>query len=654
MRYPSKILIANRGEIAIRVINTCKKLGIGSVAVFSEPDSNSLYVQLADEAIAIGGYNSSESYLNHDKIITAAKQTGAEAIHPGYGFLSENEDFARRCADEGIVFIGPHADAIEALGSKIRAKEIVSGNGVPVIPGYKGEDQSDEKLAEEARKIGYPVLLKASAGGGGKGMRIVREDAQLMDAIASAKREAASAFGDATLLIEKYFDSARHVEFQIFGDNHGNYIHLFERECSIQRRYQKIIEESPSPALSAETRAKMAEAAVNAARAVKYNNAGTVEFILVPDGSFYFLEVNTRLQVEHPVTEMVTGLDLVKLQIEVAFGAPLSVKQDDVKQTGHAIECRIYAEDPGNNFLPVSGTVGVWVPPMEQDIRVDGGIQSGSVIDIFYDPMIAKVIAYGENRAQAIHRMQNALGDTSLLGLTTNLDFLKKILANADFKAGDFDTHFLDKKFNYSAELNSDNTNKFIVAGLLVDCFAREQKRELLSEIPSGWRNNFYSPQLAEYAVGDEIIKAEYTQNESVYHVKIADHSYEATIAGFEPDELVCIINNHRLKFTLYGTETDLYIHNKQLGDIRLKRIPRFADGDEEEVKGGYKSPMPGEILKVLVETGQQVKKGDKLLIMVSMKMENTIEAFEDGTVEEIYVADKQFVEADTLLVKLS
>lgn len=654
MRYPSKILIANRGEIAIRVINTCKKLGIGSVAVFSDADRNALFARLADEAICIGGYNPGESYLNQHKIIEAAKQTGAEAIHPGYGFLSENESFARLCADNGLVFIGPHADAIEALGSKIRAKEIVSGHGVPVIPGYKGEDQSDAKLAEEARKIGYPVLLKASAGGGGKGMRIVREDAQLEDAIASAKREAGSAFGDATLLIEKYFDSARHVEFQIFGDNHGNYIHLFERECSIQRRYQKIIEESPSPVLTAELRAQMAEAAVNAARSVKYNNAGTVEFIVAPDGSFYFLEVNTRLQVEHPVTEMVTGLDLVKLQIEVAFGAPLSVKQEDVKQTGHAIECRIYAEDPANNFLPVSGKIGVWIPPLEQGVRIDGGIELGSVIDIFYDPMIAKVITWGENRAHAIRRMQNALGDTSLLGLTTNTDFLKKILDNADFKAGDFDTHFLDKKFSYDANAPAQLVSHSMIAALLADWAAREQQREVFTEMPSGWRSNPYMPQFTEFAVGDVLYRLEYTHKGDVFNITIGDNSFEAVLEALDNDTLVCLINNHRLTFTLYGTEADMFLHNKQLGDIRLKRVPRFADAADEEVAGGYKAPMPGEILKVLVETGQKVSKGDKLLIMVSMKMENTIEAFEDGTVEEIYVADKQFVEADTLLVKLN
>lgn len=653
MHYPSKILIANRGEIAIRVINTCKKLGIGSVAVYSDADSNALFAALADEAVCIGGYSPAESYLDMGKIIAAAKQTGAQAIHPGYGFLSENEDFARLCAAEGIVFIGPHADAIEALGSKIRAKEIVQGNGVPVIPGYNGADQSDERLAAEAREIGFPVLLKASAGGGGKGMRIVREDGQLVDAIASAKREAGSAFGDATLLIEKYFDSARHVEFQIFGDNHGNYIHLFERECSIQRRYQKIFEESPSPILTPHLRAQMATAAVNAAAAVKYNNAGTVEFIVAPDGSFYFLEVNTRLQVEHPVTEMVTGLDLVKMQIEVAFGAPLSVTQDDVLQTGHAIECRIYAEDPANNFLPVSGKIGVWQPPFQEGVRVDAGIESGSVIDIYYDPMIAKVIAWGENRAQAIQRLQNALGDTALLGLTTNVDFLKKILADADFKAGYFDTHYLDKQFTYNVDAATNATEYSLIAGLLADWAAREQSRDILTEVPSGWRSNAYAPQFTEFAVGAQNYKVEYTQSNGAFSIHIGEDSYTASLLSLDADELVCQINNHRLRFVLYGTQGDIFVHNKQLGDVRLKRVPRFADADDEEVAGGYKAPMPGEVLKVLVEPGQKVSKGDKLLIMVSMKMENTIEAFEDGTVEEIYVADKQFVEADTLLVKL-
>ncbi|GIV34451.1 MAG: hypothetical protein KatS3mg031_1986 [Chitinophagales bacterium] len=412
----TKILIANRSEIAIRIMRTCRKMGIATVAVFSEADKNALFVKHADEGIALGGYAASDSYLNQEKIIAAAKRTGADAIHPGYGFLSENESFARRCEQEGILFIGPNSKAIEAMGDKIRAKEIMQKHGVPVVPGYDGEDQSMETLRKEAKKIGFPVLLKASAGGGGKGMRIVREEKTLEKDIEGAKREALSAFGDDTLLIEKYFDSARHIEFQILGDKHGQVIHLFERECSIQRRYQKIIEESPSPVMTDALREKMAAAALKAAQAIKYDNAGTVEFIVDDKLHFYFLEVNTRLQVEHPVTEMVTGLDLVKLQIEVAQGLPLPLSQNDVKQNGHAVECRLYAEDPYNHFLPATGKVLAYLPDESGCTRYDSGVENGSVIDIHYDPMIAKVITWGNTRSDAIRKMKHALRRDRLAG----------------------------------------------------------------------------------------------------------------------------------------------------------------------------------------------------------------------------------------------
>lgn len=655
----NKLLIANRGEIAIRIMRTCRKMGISTVAVFSEADKNSLFVKHADEAISLGGFAASESYLLQDKIIEAAKRTGADAIHPGYGFLSENEDFAKRCEQEGIIFVGPNSKAIEAMGDKIRAKEIMMKHDVPVVPGYDGKEQSVATLKKKAVEIGFPVLLKASAGGGGKGMRIVREEKSLEKEIEGAKREALNAFGDDTLLIEKYFDIARHIEFQIMGDKHGNVIHLFERECSIQRRYQKIIEESPSPVMTPALRAQMSAAALKAAKAIKYDNAGTVEFIVDDKLNFYFLEVNTRLQVEHPVTEMVTGLDLVKLQIEVAQGIPLSVKENEVKQTGHAIECRLYAEDPSNNFLPAIGKILSYIPDESACTRYDSGIESGSVIDIHYDPMIAKVITWGETRSEAIRKLKHSLRKTALLGITSNKNFLIDILSHPEFAEGKFNTNFLNRHPELAAKksLAENQVHQLSVAATLWLWNQRESKRETLNKIPSGWRNNFYKMQEERLQIpsleGMESVLISYRKAGDGFSFKITDKELSAQLINQIGQVLTCEIGGHRKTFIIAQSGETLFIHDDDAGSISIKILLRFPEAEAEKVQGGYAAPMPGEVVKVLVKPGDKVKSGDGLVILSSMKMENTIEAFEDGVVEEVYVEPKKFVEAETLLIKI-
>jgi acetyl-CoA carboxylase biotin carboxylase subunit len=446
-----KILIANRGEIAIRIMRACKELGIQTVAVYSEADKNSLHVQFADESVLLGAASPKESYLNMDRIIEVAKKTNADAIHPGYGFLSENASFAAAVESANLTFIGPSADSIRAMGDKAESKISMKKAGVPTVPGFEGAGhETGAELTKAAKEIGYPVLVKAAAGGGGKGMRIVNREGELSEAIESARREALNAFGDDRLLIEKYLPNAHHVEFQIFGDKYGNVVHLFERECSVQRRHQKIIEETPSPLLNWQLRREMGEAAVAAAKAVGYFNAGTVEFIVDPDTlKFYFLEMNTRLQVEHPVTEFVVGLDLVQWQIRIAAGEKFPFAQKDLSQRGHAVECRVYAEDPSSGFLPSTGKLLQFIEPRGPNIRVDSGFAAGNEVTHFYDPLLAKLIVYGESREAAIQRIQSALRDFVVHGVTTNIDFMQSVLAHDDFKNGKVTTRWVETKFNW-------------------------------------------------------------------------------------------------------------------------------------------------------------------------------------------------------------
>lgn len=462
-----KILIANRGEIAARITRACHELGIQVVAVYSDADANALHTRLADEVVYIGPPAPSESYLRGDKIITAALETGCEAIHPGFGFLSEKPDFAQTVMDAGLVFIGPAPDTISKMGIKTEARSIMQAAGVPVVPGFQSDQASDADFQREADKIGYPVMVKAAGGGGGKGIRIVHQATDLLDSIAAARREAQNAFGDSTVFLEKYIDRGRHIEFQVMADKFGNTVHLFERECSIQRRHQKIVEETPSPFLTEKIRMEMGEAAVAAAKAVNYVNAGTVEFIVDGSGNFYFLEMNTRLQVEHPITEMVTGVDLVKTQLRVAYGEKLPFTQADLYQRGHAIECRVYAEDPANNFLPAIGPVLRTIEPSGPGIRVDAGVVTGDEVTIYYDPMIAKLIVYAKNRPDAIQKIDWALSQYVILGLTTNLPFLRDVIQHPQFAAGDTTTHFIDEYLSpYALPKGSLPDEALIIAAL--------------------------------------------------------------------------------------------------------------------------------------------------------------------------------------------
>ena len=654
MKTIKKILVANRGEIAIRVMRTAAEMGIKTVAVFSDADAQALFVSTADEAVCIGGTHASDSYLVQDKIIAAAKLTGADAIHPGYGFLSENASFSKRCKEEGVIFIGPAAEVIEVMGSKIGAKEIMKKAGVPVVPGYNEADQTPERFKKEAEKIGYPVLLKASAGGGGKGMRIVNKSEELEAAVEGASREAQKSFSDGTLLMEKYFPSAKHIEFQIFGDEHGNFTHFFERECSLQRRYQKVIEESPSPSLSAELRKKMGDAAVAAAHSINYTNAGTVEFILDKEGNFYFLEVNTRLQVEHPVTEETTGLDLVQLQIEVAQGMPLKVSSENIKQFGHSIQCRVCAEDPENNFFPATGDILYWSQPELKGLRYDSGVKSGSKIEVYYDSLIAKVISYADTRTAAISRMYLALDKMSILGITSNKDFLKELLQNPAFVDGTFDTKLIEREYsNYKNVASESALNEMAVAAFVYDWYGRRESETFPSSL-NGWRNIFYQHQFYELELGGSKIKVAYRHlGNQHFEIKLGEHTLKVQLVKIEGPAVSCIIENQRKTFFVATNSNDVFVHHPEQGTYRFAAVPRFVEPGAALAKGGYISPMPGEIVKVLVKAGDQVKSGKGLLVMSSMKMETTIEAHSDGEVEEVFVAEKNFVEANTVLLKM-
>ncbi len=489
-----KIVVANRGEIAVRILRACREMGINTVAVYSEADRKSLHLQMADEAVCIGPPPAIESYLDMDKIIEVARQTGAEAIHPGYGFLAENADFSRRCEEEKIIFIGPNSKALELVGDKVRSRQTMEKAGVPIIPGMKNIPEKLSEYEVEAKKIGYPLMIKASAGGGGKGMRIVRESKELKPSLEAGMREAKSAFGDESVYLEKYIEEPRHVEFQALADNHGHVVHLFERECSIQRRHQKIVEETPSQALDPDLRAEMGEMAIKVIQVSGYNNAGTVEFLLDKDKKYYFLEVNARLQVEHPVTELTSGVDLVHQQILIASGENLSFKQEDIKPRGHSIECRIYAEDPLNNFLPSSGKVLFLKEPQGPGVRHDCGIYSGCDVPIYYDPILAKLIVWAENRELARLRMVNALDDYVILGIKTTIEFLKEVINHPQFRAGETTTDFINKHFDRWEGKKKDEEN--LKLALLASAFADSEKTIGAKSVTVD-KKEAYSPWLA-------------------------------------------------------------------------------------------------------------------------------------------------------------
>jgi len=634
-------------------MRTCRKMGISTVAVYSDADAQMPFVVEADEAVRIGPAPSNESYLRIDRILEAAALTNSDAVHPGYGFLAENAAFADACVEAGVIFIGPTADAIRSMGSKREAKALVSKAGVPVIPGYDGADQNPKVLAAQAVEVGFPVLLKASAGGGGKGMKLVREEAGLADAIASAAREGESSFGDGTLLVEKYIDNPRHVEIQILGDSHGNLIHLNERECSIQRRHQKVIEEAPSPALDAALRKQMGEAAVLCGKAIAYENAGTVEFILAPDRSFYFLEVNTRLQVEHPVTECLTGLDLVEEQIRVAQGEKLRTSQEAVRLDGAAVEVRLYAEDPAGGFLPQSGPVVDWHLPEAEGLRVDSGVETGSAVGIHYDPMLAKIITSGASRDLALQRMRRALRSLSAQGLTTNRDFLLRVLSHPAFIAGDIDTHFIDRHIEdglLAPTPEADEQHAALVAAL-AEQQRRDNDRTLVPEVPSGWRNNYHTPQWVEYSNGERDIRVEYRHlGDDRFELSTAGDAHDVRVISWEAPTLVFEDGTHRRQARVMFAGERVFVHTMDYS-VGLTRKPRFPDLFAAVPEGGCIAPMPGKVIELRIAEGDAVQAGQVLLIMEAMKMEHTVTAPHDGTIAQVTVSAGDQVDADALLV---
>jgi len=669
MKRFNKILIANRGEIALRVMRTCRVLGISTVAVYSDADAQAPHVGFADEAVHIGPAPSDQSYLNIQKIIDAAKRTGAEAVHPGYGFLSENADFAEGCDSVGITFIGPTPDAIRKMGLKSTARKMMAAAGVPIVPGYDREDQSLEMLRKNAEKIGLPILIKASAGGGGKGMRVVRDKSELEAAIEASRREAEKAFGDGTLLLESYIDDARHIEVQILGDNHGSLIHLFERECSVQRRHQKIIEESPSPAVDSELRQRICEAALAAGRGIGYTNAGTVEFILAPSGEFYFIEVNTRLQVEHPVTEMITGQDLVKLQIEIAEGKPLSIGQEDVKQNGHAIEARLYAEDPNNSFLPATGTLHQWEMPLAiEGLRIDSGVDRGTEVGIHYDPLLAKLIVHGPDRESARQRLASALKNLVVLGAGTNREFLINTLEHPTFESGTYHTGLIDQ--NISELIAPKDANEDLIAASVVALYfirRRQAEATILPDLPLHYRNNPFRDPSIKLEVGDEAFEVSLragerdrprrsltvTAEDNSFILSNKDWQANAQVVSFEPGSIRVAFDGVQRLFRIAEAGDKIFVQSHSFSSVvkRPARHPRAQSASEHE--SAY-APMPGQVLKVLVAAGQQVAAGDPLVILEAMKMEQTLRASTAGVIEEVLVKQGDVVAPGDTLVKIA
>ena len=624
-----KILIANRGEIACRIIKTSKSMGVETVAVYSDADRDALHVKMADQSIYIGPSPASESYLAIDKLIAAAVESGAEAIHPGYGFLSENADFCRQCAEHNIVFIGPPLEAIMSMGSKSAAKTIMAKAGVPLIPGYHGDNQDPKTLKKEADSLGYPVLLKAAAGGGGKGMRAVQTEADFDQALDAAKREAMSSFDDDIMLVEKLVLQPRHVEIQVFCDSHQNAVYLFERDCSLQRRHQKVIEEAPAPGMTEKLRQKMGVAAIKAAQAIRYEGAGTVEFLLDSRGEFFFMEMNTRLQVEHPVTEMITGQDLVAWQLSVAAGDPLPCSQEELSITGHAFEARIYAEDPTHDFLPATGTLEVLNPPVENNyVRIDTGVLEGDKVSIYYDPMIAKLIVWGEDRAQALNRLTDALAEYHITGVTTNIGFLYNLATSSAFRASAVDTSFIEQNHNEIFRLRDADIE--------------------------------YAAPLAASAVMDirqgQALKASQRSSDpnSPWHLttswglpkpklRLQIQQCERYLVASDPNNL------SSSTLVVKDEGFDLFTPEGYFNCSEIK--PDLGTDNQNADMGSLKAPMHGSVVDLLVNVGDMVKKGDTLVIMEAMKMEHTIVAPADGAVSEFFFERGALVESDAELL---
>ena len=639
-----KILIANRGEIAVRVIQTAREFGYRTVAVYSDVDADSLHVHEADQAVCIGEATASKSYLDISKILDAAKKSGADAIHPGYGFLSENANFARACEEAGIIFIGPKADAIELMGSKRLSKIAMIKAGVPCIAGYQGPDQSDDILSAEAGKIGFPLMVKASAGGGGRGMRLVSKEGDLLSEIKSARSEAQNAFGSDELILEQAIVQPRHIEIQIFGDEHGHVVHLCERDCSVQRRHQKVIEEAPSPFVDDDLRSRMGKAAVDAAKSCGYRGAGTVEFLVDADKNFYFLEMNTRLQVEHPVTEMITGLDLVEWQFIVAEGRALPLSQDEITIEGHAIEVRLYAEDPRHDFLPQTGTIYEWCPPYDLDVRTDSGIQAGQDISPYYDPMIAKLISYGDNRDMALRRLASGLENCRLLGINNNKSFLSNVLHHASFKDGGATTAFLDEKFTGDPTMNADTLGIALIARAALSYYLSGQKNI------QGWTSS--ADPLANFKLdhAGTIYNVALKESGGFYDISCGEQATSLQVANMNGTVWHVVEDGVRNSFYQAIVDGKLYIDDGS-GHYIFENIlnrPAAASGGSND--GQVKAPMDGAIIDVLVAEGDTVSADQVLVVMEAMKMEHSLKAGVAGVVESLSITVGDQVKARQIL----
>jgi propionyl-CoA carboxylase alpha chain len=644
-----KLLIANRGEIAVRVVRTAHDLGIATVAVYSDPDADAPHVTLADEAVRLPGAAPADTYLRGDLIIAAAAHTAADAVHPGYGFLSENAVFARSCADAGLIFVGPSPDTIKTMGDKVAAKALMAEAGVPVLPSRTVA--ADPTAAAEA--VGFPLLVKAAFGGGGRGMRLVTDPADLNQAVGAAQREAAAAFGDGTVFLERYIPDPRHVEVQILGDADGHVVHLFERECSIQRRYQKILEEAPSPAVHGELRQALTTAAVAAGRAVGYTGAGTVEFVLDRDGSFYFLEMNTRLQVEHPVTEEVTGLDLVELQLRIAEGEPLPPQVRKARIGGHAIEVRLYAEDVPGGFAPATGTLHRFAFPSGSGVRVDTGYRDGSVVSPHYDAMLAKVIARGRTRADAARRLARTLKQAEIHGVTTNRDLLAAILHEPDFLAGATDTGYL-ARHDPAALTGTSGAKQATATHALVAALARQAvnraEAPVLGTLPSGWRNVHSAPQRVSYTAAGQQYDVAYRVVGDRVTASVNDGpASRAILHQIGPDRVDLEVDGTRRVYRVHRAGPDTYVDASD-GSSALTELPRFADPGKRAPAGSLLAPMPGLVRRVLVEPGAAVAAGQPLLVLEAMKMEQTVTAPAAGVVAELRAKAGEQVAAGQVL----
>ena len=648
-----RLLVANRGEIARRIMRTCREMGIATVAVFSDADAGAPFVAEADEAVRLPGNSAAETYLRGDAIVDAARRTAADAVHPGYGFLAENADFARACTDAGLTFVGPPAPVIASMGSKLEARRLMAGAGVPVLPGAAiDEDVSGAALRELAAGLGLPLLVKASAGGGGRGMRLVRDPAELDAAVASARREALSAFGDGTVFLERYVEAPRHVEIQLLADTHGNTVHLFERECSIQRRHQKIVEESPSVAVDEELRARMGAAAVTAGRAIGYVGAGTVEFLLGPGGEHWFLEVNTRLQVEHPVTECITGLDLVRLQLLVAQGEPLPAEALAPRRDGHAIEVRLYAEDAERDFAPCTGTLHRVEIPTPRGVRVDSGVEDGSAISTHYDPMLAKVIAHAPSRTQAARLLAAALQGARLHGVTTNRDLLVRVLRHPEFLSGATDTHFLERHpaAELGAPLADEEEERWAVAAAALAGRARRAaRRRVLETLPAGWRNNPSQLERVEFEGPRGRHTASYRTARDGLRLEVDGIALDAVAVEAGEDAVVFETGGVRRRREVHAVGDDHHVDGPG-GAVTLRELPRFPSTEAAEAPGSLHAPMPGTVLRVEVTPGDAVAPGTVVAVLEAMKMEHAVVAGAAGRVSEVRVRPGQQVEAGAVV----